>query len=494
MTQISLPQQSQAKQAVLDTMKAARDHDVKWREGRVFSLVFNAGDEVSDMLKEAYNLYFSENGLNPTAFPSLKKFETEVVSMVASLLNGDDDVVGNMTTGGTESLLMAVKTARNYARAAKPQIKTPEVILPMTAHPAFEKAAEYFDVKMVHVPVREDYRTNVAAMEAAITPNTIMLVGSAPSYPQGVVDPIRDLAQVAVKHNLLLHVDACVGGMMLPFVRKLGFTIPDFDFAIPGVTSISCDLHKYGYAAKGASVILYRNSALRRHMFFSYINWAGGVYVSPTMTGTRPGGPIAAAWAIMNFLGEEGYLKLADVVMRTARKIREGIASMTDARVLSNPDMSVLAIASDKWDVYQIGDELTARGWHLDRQQFPPSLHMTIVPAHALVADQFLIDLKESIAAVKRPSVRKVTNKVVVSTANGLMKMLPDKWASRLTAKSSSLLGASGEGLPQRSAAMYGLIGTLPNRGDLNELVIDLLDQLTQMPKSDASAGRKSSG
>jgi len=319
-------------------------------------------------------------------------------------------------------------------------------------------------------------------MEVAITPNTIMLVGSAPSYPQGVVDPIAELAQVALRHDVLLHVDACVGGMMLPFVRKLGHPIPDFDFALPGVTSMSCDLHKYGYAAKGASVILYRNSALRRHMFFSYINWAGGVYVSPTMTGTRPGGPIAAAWAILNFLGEEGYLKLADVVMQTVRKIREGIAVLPDVRVLGNPDMSVLSIGSDKWDVYQIGDELTARGWHLDRQQFPPTLHMTIVPAHALVADQFLTDLKEAIAAVKKPSMRKVTDKLMVSAANRLVKLLPAEWASKLTAKSSSLLGASGEGLPQRSAAMYGLIGTLPNRGDLNELVIDLLDQLTKVP------------
>ncbi len=402
--------------------------------------------------------------------------------MVATLLNGDEDVVGNLTTGGTESLLMAVKTARDYARATRPETTAPEVVLPVTAHPAFEKAAEYFNVKMVHVPVREDYRANVAAMEAAITPNTIMLVGSAPSYPQGVVDPIRDLAQVAVKRNLLLHVDACVGGMLLPFVRKLGYTVPDFDFAIPGVTSMSCDLHKYGYAAKGASAILYCNSALRRHMFFSYINWSGGVYVSPTMTGTRPGGPIAAAWAIMNFLGEEGYLKLASIVMQTVRKIREGVASLPEVRVLSNPDMSVLAITSDKLDVYQIGDELTVRGWHLDRQQFPPSLHMTLVPAHALVADQFLGDLKDSIAAVKRPSVRKLTDKVMVSAANGLVKVLPGKWASQLTAKSSAFLGASGEGLPQRSAAMYGLIGTLPNRGDLNELVIDLLDQLTKIP------------
>ena len=481
MTQIPFPSNSQPKQTVLATMKSARDHDVKWREGRVFSLVFNAGDEVSDMLKEAYDLYFSENGLNPTAFPSLKKFETEVVSMVASLLHGDDNVVGNMTTGGTESLLMAVKTARDYARTVR-KINQPEVVLPMSAHPAFEKAAEYFGVKLVHVPVRTDYRADPAAMEVAITPNTIMLVGSAPSYPQGVVDPIAELAQVALRHDVLLHVDACVGGMMLPFVRKLGHPIPDFDFALPGVTSMSCDLHKYGYAAKGASVILYRNSALRRHMFFSYINWAGGVYVSPTMTGTRPGGPIAAAWAILNFLGEEGYLKLADVVMQTVRKIREGIAVLPDVRVLGNPDMSVLSIGSDKWDVYQIGDELTARGWHLDRQQFPPTLHMTIVPAHALVADQFLTDLKEAIAAVKKPSMRKVTDKLMVSAANRLVKLLPAEWASKLTAKSSSLLGASGEGLPQRSAAMYGLIGTLPNRGDLNELVIDLLDQLTKVP------------
>jgi hypothetical protein len=219
-------------------------------------------------------------------------------------------------------------------------------------------------------------------------------------------------------------------------------------------------------------------------MFFSYINWSGGVYVSPTMTGTRPGGPIAAAWAILNFLGEEGYVKLARVVMQTARQIREGVAALPEVRVLSNPDMSVLAIASDRFDVYQIGDELTARGWHLDRQQFPPSLHLTIVPAHAFVADQFLRDLKDSIASVKKPSVRKVTNKVMVSAANSLVKVLPDKWASQLTAKSSSFLGASGEGLPQRSAALYGLIGTLPNRGDLNELVIDLLDQVDKAPQS----------
>ncbi len=475
-----LPTQGRSKTEVLDTMQAARDKDVRWREGRVFSLVFNAGDEVSDVLKDAYTLFFSENGLNPTAFPSLKKFETEVVAMVAALLGGDANAVGNMTTGGTESLLMAVLTAREYARAVKSHITAPDMVLPASAHPAFEKAAHYFGVKSIRVPVRADFRADVAAMEQAITPNTILMVGSAPSYPQGVVDPIRELAQAALRHNVLFHTDACVGGMLLPFVRKLGYPVPDFDFSIPGVTSISADLHKYGYAAKGASVILYRNSDLRRHQYFAYTDWSGGIYVSPSMTGTRPGGPIAAAWALLNYLGEAGYLKLTDQVMQTVIKLRDGINAIDGLRVLSDPEMSVMAIGSESLDVYEVGDELTARGWHLDRQQFPPSLHLTVSPYHATVADAFLGDLGEAAAKARKPTLRKVTNRVMVKAANVAAKTLPEKWVSRLTSKTSSLVGASGDGLPQRSAAMYGLIGTLPNRGDLREMVIDLLDQLTK--------------
>lgn len=476
----TLPTQGRSKTDILDTMRAARDKDVRWREGRVFSLVFNAGDEVSDVLKEAYTLFFSENGLNPTAFPSLKKFETEVVAMVASLLGGDANVVGNMTTGGTESLLMAVLTAREWARATKPHITAPEMVLPASAHPAFEKAAHYFGIKSIRVPLRADFRADAAAMEKATTPNTILMVGSAPSYPQGVVDPIRDLAAIAQSRNILCHVDACVGGLMLPFVRKLGYPVPDFDFSIPGVTSISADLHKYGYAAKGASVIVHRNSDLRRQQFFAYTDWSGGVYVSPSMTGTRPGGPIAAAWAVLNYLGEEGYLKLTDQVMKTVIKLRDGINAINGLQVLGNPEMSVMAIGSDALDVYEVGDELTARGWHLDRQQFPPSLHLTVSPYHAQVADAFLRDLNEAAAKARQPAVRKMTNRVMVKAANVAAKRLPQSWVSRLTAKTSSLVGASGEGLPQRSAAMYGLIGTLPNRGDLHAMVLDLLDQLTK--------------
>ncbi len=480
--QLRLPSQGQSKAEVLEQMRNARDRDVRWREGRVFSLVFNAGDEVGDVLKEAYTLFFAENGLNPTAFPSLKKFETEVVAMTASLLGGDRRVVGNLTTGGTESLLMTVLTAREYARAHQPHIQSPEMILPATAHPAFEKAAHYFGVKPIHVPVRSDFRADVAATEKAITPNTILVVGSAPSYPHGVVDPIRDLAQVAVKHNLLFHVDACVGGMVLPFVRKLGYPVPDFDFSISGVTSMSADLHKYGYAAKGASVILYRTPEIRRHQFFVYTDWSGGIYPSPSMTGTRPGGPIAAAWAILNYLGEDGYLKLTDQLMKTVIRIRDGVARMNGIQVLSNPDMSVMALGSAQLDVYEVGDEMTARGWHLDRQHLPPSLHLTVSPYHAHVVDQFLHDLDEAVALARRPSVRKLSDRLMVKAANLAARRLPKSWVSRLTSKTSSFVGASGDGLPQRSAAMYGLMGTLPNRGDLREVVLDLLDQLTRAP------------
>ncbi len=389
---------------VLARMRQAREHDARWHEGRVWSLVYHAGDEVTDLLKEAYTLFFSENGLNPMVFPSLRQFETEVVAMTASLLGGNDETVGNMTAGGTESILMAVKTARDWARAERPAVSAPEMVLPQTAHPAFHKAGHYFGVKPVVIPVGPDLRADVAAAEAAITRNTILLVGSAPSYPHGVVDPIADLAGVAQEKGLLCHADACVGGFMLPFVRKLGYPVPDFDFSVPGVTSMSADLHKYGYAAKGASVILYRNRGLRRHQFHVYTDWPGGIYASPGMAGTRPGGPIAAAWAILNYLGEEGYLALTDTVMKTAKKLQDGIRAIPGLEILGEPVMSIMAIASDRLNVFEIGDEMALRGWNLDRQQFPPSLHVTVTPAHAQVADQFLADLGQVVRLVKKPS------------------------------------------------------------------------------------------
>jgi len=476
---LTIPAKGRSKEGVLEAMRAARDHDIKWEQGRVFGLVYHISDEIDNLLKEAFTMFFAENGLNPTAFPSLRKFETEVVAMTAALLGGDQNVCGNITTGGTESLLMAVKTARDWSRVHRPGIREPEMVLPLSAHPAFDKAAEYFGVRAVHVPVRADFRADVEAMRAAITPNTILMAGSAPSYPHGVVDPIRELAAIAQEHGLLFHTDSCVGGFMLPFVRKLGYPVPDFDFSVPGVTSMSADLHKFGYAAKPASVILYRTPELRRCQMFVYIDWPGGIYPSPTMTGSRAGGPVAAAWALMNYLGEEGYLHITDTVMKTAKYLQEGIKAIPGLTVLGDPEMSVFAIASRKMDVNEIADELELRGWHLDRQHFPACLHMTVNYMHAAVADEFLSDLAAAAGVVRKPSLRKTASKFLIASANFLTRILPEKWVSALMGKVSSLLGGGG-GLPSRLAPIYGLIGTLPNRGDLKELVLDLLDSLTR--------------
>jgi sphinganine-1-phosphate aldolase len=473
---IALPAKRTPATDVLAAMSKLREQDARWQEGKVWSLVFHAGNEVTGFLKEAYTTFFSENGLNPMAFPSLKRFEAEVVAMTAGLLGGDGETAGNMTSGGTESILMAVLTAREWARAGNRVTAAPEMILPVTAHPAFEKAAHYFSVKPVHIPVGSGFQADVAAARAAVTPNTILLVGSAPSYPHGVIDPIADLAHIARENGILFHVDACVGGLMLPFVRRLGYPVPDFDFRVPGVTSMSADLHKYGYAAKGASVILYRNQALRRHQFSVYTGWPGGIYASPTMAGTRPGGAIAAAWAIMHYLGEEGYLEIADAVMRTVTKLKDGIDAIDGVYVLGQPAMSILALASDRLNVYEIGDELALRGWHLDRQQLPPSLHLTVNYAHTHVADQFLSDLEQAVASARRFSLHKLSNSLQVGLVQTASRLLPPRLMSALTARASALMG----GVPKRSAAMYGMMASLPNRGDVDELVLDILDQLTR--------------
>jgi glutamate/tyrosine decarboxylase-like PLP-dependent enzyme len=478
---ISLPPQGIAAEIVLDRMRQMRDRDANWRGGKTWSLVYHIDDHVTQFLQEAYAMFFSENGLNPMAFPSLKQFEAEVVRMVAGLLRGDERVAGNMTSGGTESILMAVKTARDWARKRDPSNLAPEMILPATAHPAFAKAAHYFSVKPVYVPVGADFRADPEVVRRAVTPKSILIVGSAPSYPQGVVDPIQEMGRIAQQNGLLLHVDACVGGFMLPFVRRLGYPVPDFDFTVPGVTSISVDLHKYAYAAKGASVILYRDRSLRRHQFFAHTDWSGGIYASPTMAGTRPGGVIAAAWAILNHLGEDGYLAITETVMNTVSRLRDGIAGIEGVHVLGEPAMSILALGSDRLNVYEVGDELALRGWHMDRQQFPPSLHLTVTHAHAQVVEEFLRDLAEAVTQAKAFRWNRLSDSLKVAVVTAAGKLLPERWMSALTSRASSVVGVDGGAVPQRSAAMYGMMASLPNRGDLQQLVLDILDELTQV-------------
>lgn len=435
---VKLPSHGTPSAQLLEQMRDLRARDANWRDGRTWSLVYYAGEELTRLLESAYLMYFHENGLSPMAFPSLRRFEAEVVAMAAGLLGGDGGVVGNMTSGGSESILMAVKTARDRARAERPEVTAPEMLLPVTAHPAFEKAAHYFGLTPVHIPVGPDFRASVAAARAAITPDTVLMVGSAPAYPHGVVDPIRELAALAQERGIHFHVDACVGGFLLPFVRRLGYPVPDFDFAVPGVSSISADVHKYGFAAKGASVVLYRNSRIRQYQFFVYTEWPGGLYGSPSMTGTRPGGAIAAAWAVLNHLGEAGYLRLARGIMDTARALMDGVNATPGLRVLGQPDMSVFAFAADALDVYALAEAMDARGWHLDRQQRPPCLHMMVTPAHAGVVEPFLADLRAAAAQV------------------------------------------AGGGAAGGMAAMYGAMATIPERTLVRDFILQAMEGWTQ--------------
>ncbi|MGD2156188.1 MAG: aspartate aminotransferase family protein [Anaerolineales bacterium] len=482
---IELPTQGSSKEHILDRMRNMRQQDIRWREGKSFAMIYDPGEKAKELLIEAFNLFFTENALNPTAFPSLRRMETEIIHMTANLLGGDSHVVGNMTSGGTESILMAVRTARDWARVNKPSILIPEMVLPETIHPAFEKAGDYFDVKVVQYPVDKDFRANLKVVKEYVSSNTILMAGSAPSYPHGVVDPISELAIIAQENDLLFHVDACLGGYLLPFVRKLGFLIPEFDFQVPGVTSISADLHKYGYAAKPASVILYRNKSIRRHQIFAYIDWAGGIYASPTMAGSRPGGTIAAAWAIMNHLGLQGYLNLTESIMRASNRLKEGIKSIEGLRILGKPVTGIMALAGEGLNIYEVGDELSLNGWYLERQQIPPSLHLTINPGHEMLLDEFLTDLENATKKAKRLSVRKVGNAMLLRAARAGTDILPKNIVSRLTSRASTFLGVKGASLPQRSAAMYGMMGSLPNRGDIKELVLDIVEQFTQPQNMD---------
>lgn len=391
-----LPVHGRPHAEILDELASFREGDARWKDGRVFSLVYHAGDAFSDFLKRAHNTFFSENALNPMAFPSLRRMERDVVRMTASMLHGGPDVVGTMTSGGTESILLAVKTYRDRARERRGRrLRRPNMVLPRTAHVAFDKAAHYFDVEPRFAPVTASYRADVDAMRALCDRDTVMLVASAPQYPHGVVDPVDLVAEIARERDIPLHVDACVGGFVLPWVERLGHPLPRWDFRVDGVTSISADVHKYGFAAKGASVVLYRSMDLLRHQFFVATDWPGGIYASPTMPGTRSGGAIAAAWAAMLAMGEEGYLDHTRRALEAARIVREGVTARGDLAVVGDPHATILAWTTrdPRTSVYAIADRLEARGWSLDRQQRPPCVHHTFTSNHLPIAATFVADL-----------------------------------------------------------------------------------------------------
>jgi len=429
----------------------ATEEDRRWKTGRISGTYYNGGADHLALLNRAFSLFSHVNVLQFDLCPSMAKFESEIVAMTAGMLGADaardrdpaDEVCGTVTSGGTESIMMAMKVYRDRGCAEK-GITQPEVILPVTAHPAFLKAGEYFGIAMRRVPVHPpDFLVDPDEVKAAVSDSTVAIVGSAGSYPYGLVDPIERLGEIAQDRGIGLHVDGCLGGFILPWIERIGYTVPRFDFRVPGVTSLSADTHKFGYALKGTSVVLYRNRALRRYQFFQVPDWPGGIYASPSATGSRSGGLLAAAWASLVSMGEEGFMDAASAIMKVADAIKEGIASIPELAVIGNPTF-LISFMSDAVDVFHINDFMSARGWRFNPLQLPPALHFCVTLPQTMVpgiADAFIADLKEGVAYAKDHA-----------------------------------------GEPAKSKALYGIAGTVEGNQTMRNILLGFFDLLYEVP------------
>jgi glutamate/tyrosine decarboxylase-like PLP-dependent enzyme len=384
-----------------DTMREMGGGDVQWRDGKAAVYVFHSGDDVMQVAHDAYSLFIAENGLGPAAFPSLKRMESEVVDIALSLQNAPQGAAGSMTSGGSESILLAIKACRDYVLQQQTVPGIPEIVAPYSVHPAFDKGAHMMGLKVVRVPTGDDFRADVDAMAAAISDNTIMLVGSAPCFPYGLIDPIEALSAVALERNLWLHVDACVGGYLNPFVRAVSDRdIEAYDFALPGVSSMSLDLHKYGYAAKGASTVLYREKALRDAQVFHFSDWPCGHMYTPTFAGTRPGGAIAAAWAVLNYLGRSGYEARARQILDAQQQLISGCKSL-GLDIFGDPKLSIVAFGWSQGDILAVGEGLYEAGWFSSRVVNPDGIQYMISPEHHKTMPNYLKSLEKYVDEVK---------------------------------------------------------------------------------------------
>jgi glutamate/tyrosine decarboxylase-like PLP-dependent enzyme len=475
-----IPEQGWTRERVFAELERYREGDMPWRDGRTWAYVYDPGREAEAVIKDAFASYLSENGLDPTVFPSALRLENEVIAMARAHVHGDDEVVGSFTSGGTESILLAVKAARDHARETRPEVTSPEILLPETAHASFQKAAQYLDLRPVIVPVDpESFRADPEAMRRAVTKDTVLLVGSAISYAHGVVDPIRALGELALERGLWLHVDGCMGGFLLPYFRRLGAPVPDFDFRVPGVSSISMDLHKYAFAAKGASTILYRSKALRRHAIYACSNWTGYTVINPTVQSTKSAGPVAASWAALHFLGDSGYLELARQAHEATRRIVAAIDAMPDLRVLGRPDMNLLAFTSDTVSVFHLIDEMRERGWYVQPQlaygSSPENVHLSVNPANARWVDDMLADLRECTEKARQLPSGRLAAKVREAFGGLRPRDLDEKVFANLLA----LAGIDGASLPGNMAEINEVLNALPV--PLRErLLVEYLNRLFQ--------------
>jgi sphinganine-1-phosphate aldolase len=447
---------------VLAELQAFTGADADWQSGRILTGLYDAGGEAHDVAVEAYTRFLAQNALYINMYPSLGKLEREVVASVADLLRGGGRVAGNITSGGTESILLAVKAARDWSRANRPHIKTPQIVLPVTAHPAFHKAAHYLGVETVVTPVdRQGFRADVPAFGAAMGPNVILGVGSAPNFSHGTVDPIEDMAAIAREHGALFHVDGCVGSIYLSILRRMGERVREFDFSVPGVTSISADLHKYGYSPKNASVLLYRDRDLRSHAWFVCSSTTEYAVINPTVQSSRTGGPIAAAWAVMRLLGEEGFRRIVRESQSATKRLLDEIETMGSVRALGDPDMCMFTLASEDLNVFEIDDEMRARGWRL-LPQFacgggPANLHVSVSWSNCSHVDIFLADLRDVVTHLRERGAG-----FDASELRLVAEAVADKPLEEILERIAPLAGLAGAELPTRMARLNTLLDALP--------------------------------
>lgn len=479
---MEIPQQGLHANDILTQLAAMKSNDVPWESGKVLAYVYEPKAETTALTKAAYSMYLIENGLDPTAFPSLLKLENELVAMAANLLGGDEKTAGSFTSGGTESIILAVKTARDHARANKPEIKEPEMIVGETAHAAFHKAAHYLGVKVVMVPINtQTYQVDPKIVEAAITPNTILIVGSAPSYAHGVIDPIPALAALAKSKGIFCHVDACVGGFYLPFAKMAGYEIPPFDFSVDGVTSMSCDFHKYGYAAKGASCVLYKNRDLRRYQIFACSSWSGYTIVNPTVLSSKSGGPLAGAWATLHHIGKDGYVEIVKTCQEAAKLCIEGIKDIPELEIMGKPHANLIAIASKdpNVSVFAITDFMAKRGWHIQLQLAAKSsreaLHLSVNRANVPFIPELLKDLKLAVNEIKQREAAPMA--IDVEMFAPLLENMNAETFDNLADMLGLGGGSEGAGLPTDLEMINNILNSLPPQ-HRNALLTEFMNKL----------------
>ncbi|XP_010899830.1 sphingosine-1-phosphate lyase 1 isoform X1 [Esox lucius] len=421
-----LPEKGLTQEEVLKKIQEYETlNEVNWENGQVSGTVYWGDQTLTNLLVKVYGEFAWSNPLHPDIFPGVRKMEAEVVRMTCTLFNGGPNSCGTVTSGGTESILMACKAYRDLARERG--VKHPEIIAPISVHAAFDKAAHYFGMKLVHIPLdKKTMKVDVKAMGRAINRNTAMLVCSAPQFPHGIIDPIEEVAKLAVKYNLPLHVDACLGGFLIVFMAKANYPLAPFDFRVKGVTSISADTHKYGYAPKGSSVILYSDKKYRQYQYFVSPDWQGGIYASPSVAGSRPGGIIAACWATMMYMGEDNYVKTTRKIIDTARTIKTEIRKINGVFVFGDPEVSVVAIGSNVFDIFRLSNALTSKGWNLNTLQFPSSIHIccTVLHTQAGVAKMFIKDVNEAVALIMKNPNERTTGKGAIY---GMAQSIPDR-------------------------------------------------------------------